>query len=186
MKTFYLVQTPTGLFVYQDEDIASQQDPLKAAWRTRWAALQAWLDANPGVKFSSLAGAKQLAYAAAVDALKTSGAAWVKSHVLHTDGAPLDIREALYIGQWDGVSPFVRTLLGTFPPGGVPVAGWPQTDTPPDPQAEPRDEDITAALTADKAEQASAADWFAEAQEKARSLDEKDYVEWSSGKGVSK
>lgn len=39
--------------------------------------------------------------------------------------------DATYIADWDGISPAVVTTSGTFPSGGIPYAGWPQTDVAP-------------------------------------------------------
>lgn len=167
---FYCVQTPTDFLVYQDEDLSSQAPALRLTWRTRVAALQAWLDANPDAKFSQLAGAKLIAYTAAVSALKTAGANWVKTHVVqHGEASPgvpkqVALSTATYIGQWDGQQSFVRTLLGTFPAGGIPFMGWPQTDVAPDPPDPPSQAVIDAAVVAAAARQAAQDQWRVDAQ----------------------
>jgi hypothetical protein len=43
------------------------------------------------------------------------------------------ITEPSCICSWDGVSPYVIMVLGTFPKNGIPIMGWPQTDIPPTP-----------------------------------------------------
>ena len=167
---FYCVQTPTDFLVYQDEELSAQSTVLRVTWRTRVAALQAWLDTNPGVKFSQLSGVLLIAYTAVVNALKTAGGSWVKTHVVQrgeaSPGVPKQIAlsTATYIGQWDGSQPYVRTLLGAFPAGGVPFMGWPQTDVPPDPADPPSQAAIDAAIAAAAAKQAAQDQWRVDAQ----------------------
>lgn len=43
------------------------------------------------------------------------------------------ITTPVYSCEWDGVSPYVTTITGTFPKDGIPIMGWPQTDVPPEP-----------------------------------------------------
>lgn len=43
-----------------------------------------------------------------------------------------DLSAPTYACSWDGVTPYVTTITGTFPVEGISIMGWPQTDVPPD------------------------------------------------------
>jgi hypothetical protein len=74
--------------------------------------------------------------------LRSALAAEVAAHVLPT----LDRQKAkivdvqltapTYACTWDGISPYVTTIIGTFPAKGIEIMGWPQTDVPPDLKAQ--------------------------------------------------
>jgi hypothetical protein len=134
---FYVV-TPTDTLVYDEVELSAVDASKRATWRVRVAAVQAWLDAHPGVQWSTLSGVALIAWNTVKNALMTAGKNAVLTHVVQRGGTAqspkqIALATATYIAQWDGISPFVRTLFGTFPAAGIAFMGWPQTDVAPDP-----------------------------------------------------
>jgi len=165
----YYVKTPTDELVYDDVELSAADAAKRATFLTRVANIQAWLDANPGTKFSTLSGAALITYNAVVNFLKTAGASFILTHVVQRGGTAqtpgqINLSTATYAAMWDGKQPYVRTLLGAFPASGISFMGWPQTDVPPDPPTPPTQAQIDAAVAAAAAKQAAQAQWRIDAQ----------------------
>ena len=161
----FYVETPTGKYSYYADNELSSFDAVKKATRdTRVAQFQTFLDNHPNFKPSKLSGAALIAWNAVKTALATAGNAEVLTHVLKRNNIDIPLATATYACSWDGASPYVNTLLGTFPVGGISMMGWPQTDVVPDASDGPTQAQIDASIAAAVAKQASQAQWRVDAQ----------------------
>jgi len=189
----YYVKTPTGDYAFDGNERSANDSAKEATALARLQAAREFFEARREVKWPQ-ASAVQLAALAALRASVTApGVAAIKAMRLRrgvqADGkTPLDIdlSAVTYACAWDGVAPYVTTLVGTFPPpaqqqvvwtdgqgtqqtgltfsGGIPMAGWPQTDMPPDPPVPPTQAQIDAANAAAAARQAAQDQWRTDAQ----------------------
>jgi len=166
----FYVESPSGKFAYfATNELSAVDGPKKALRETRIAQLQTFLDNHPNFKPSKLTGVPLTAWNAVKTALANAGAAEVLTHVLQRGqnaGVPVQVpmTGATYACSWDGVSPNVNTLIGTFPAGGITFMGWPQTDVLADAPEPPTQAQIDAAIAAAAARQAVQDQWRIDAQ----------------------
>lgn len=111
---FYYTETPTSKSACHDIELR----PLALAWD---APLP---DAQKFLVVSDMALVEK-------PAAKTAMAALVKAKNLAREGANVSLATATVVIAWDGVSPYVTMLHGIFPPSGISMMGWPQTDVVP-------------------------------------------------------
>jgi hypothetical protein len=165
---FYYVVTPTNNLVYHDNELNLFDAAKKTTFDVRVAAFQTWLNNNFSTKISTLSGVALIAYNTVIAALKTAAKNAILTHVVARRlnvGVPnlINLSTATYIAIWDGISPYVTTVLGTFP-GSISFMGWPQTDVMPDPPDPPTQAQIDAAMAAAAAKQAAQNQWRLDAQ----------------------
>lgn len=189
----YYVKTSSGDCAFDDNE-RSASDPAKDATAlARLQAAKEFFEQRRNVKWAQASGTQLTALAALRTLISAPGMAAIKAMRLRrgvqADGrTPLDIdlSSATYACAWDGVAPHVTTLFGTLPPltqqpvtwtdgqgrqqsgvtwsGGIPIAGWPQTDLPPDPPVPPTQAQIDAANAAAAAKAAAQEQWRVDAQ----------------------
>lgn len=134
----FYVESPSGKRCYNaDNELSAVDAPKQALRELRMSQLLAYIEARPGFKPSLLTGAALTAWNTIKAVLGAAGTAEVLTHVLQrgmVSGVPVQIPSAgaTYACSWDGRSPNVDTLLGTFPAAGISFMGWPQTDVLPD------------------------------------------------------
>jgi hypothetical protein len=141
----YYVETATTKRAYADQELKSWdgiKGSLPKATLDARAQKQAVVDAalvTERVKGKVSLKTPPKAVGDALTALKMAASTELSTHVLPTFDkqqakiVDLQLTAPTYACQWDGTAPYVTTLVGTFPAGGITIMGWPQTDVPPDP-----------------------------------------------------
>jgi hypothetical protein len=145
---FYII-TAADKLVFSDVEFATRTQNQIDRYNNKLDALQRFLDNHPKLlqrknpdpaKLAELAIREQAVAAEVVDKFVL--------RELKPDGTnkKIVLLDPVYVGQWDGLTPFVTTLVGTFPIEGIPFVGWPQTDIQPDDPPTPTQEQLDAAV----------------------------------------
>lgn len=152
---YWYVEKPSGKFVYGDNELTTWDRerglpvPVKATRAAKEAALAVAVKNNPITDPKNPPAPVK----AAADDLKTTYSAEVATHAVNigqdSQKPPEQMAGATYIATWDGVAPYVVTVLGAFPKNGISFMGWPGTDVPPAPPVPLTPENIPGFVIAD-------------------------------------
>lgn len=131
----YYVETPTDKLVYSDVELDDRTQNKIDKYNTDLQQFQDFVENHPKLLQRKDPDPVRLARYEKLKA-DVSGDVVLTHVVLRDNGGgsfkkiKLDLATCLV--AWDGVSQYARTVFGTFPAGGIPFAGWPQTDVKPD------------------------------------------------------
>jgi len=163
----FYIETVTEKMCFHDVEFAPRTQNQIDRFINKVDALERYKENHPKllqrkdpdpVKLAELASREQAVVDEVVDKLVIRGK--------KGDGSPNSIvlLNPTYLCSWDGFAPYVTTLIGTFPAGGITMMGWPQTDTQPDDLVPPTQEEIDAAIAIAAAKQAAQDQWRIDAQ----------------------
>jgi hypothetical protein len=163
----FYIETATDKLCFHDVEFAPRTQNQIDRFINKVDALERYKENHPKllqrkdpdpVKLAELAAREQAVAVEVVDKLVLRGQNPDKSQKQVVLATPT------YLCSWDGLAPFVTTLIGTFPIGGITMMGWPQTDTQPDDPVPPTQAQIDAALAVAAAKQAAQEQWRVDAQ----------------------